>query len=205
MPVGTGTGSSSSGGGGVTTAASTTATNTAITRQGHDFYVGLSQTGVDLATASTGSASTSIAGIGGAGPVVPQVTFPAGAWAGNITINGTRAGVAQSEVLTNPGAGGGVVKCSKAFSTFTTMVNSAPSGAGTIAIRASTRLAVSVAPVLAFERLVVSGEDVTATITQTDLTNGWVDFGGYSISDYYSLLYTYSLNLTQAAHTHTLS
>lgn len=165
---------------------------TTSTRQGQDFYVGFAPPGTNLTTMSTGSASQSIAGISGAGLIVPQVVFPAGAWTGDVTINGTRKGVAQSETLTNPGAGGGTVKCAKAFSTLTTAGNSAPSGAGTIGIQASTRLAVSVAPVLAFEKVAQSGEDVTATITETDLTNAWVDFGGYTISDYYDVLYTYS-------------
>ena len=194
------------GGGGTSgTVGSTTATNTAITLQGQNFYFGLTPPGSNLLTMSTGSATQSIADSVGAGLIVPQVVFPAGAWVGNITISGTRAGVVQSEVLANPGAGGGTVKCSKAFSTLTTMANSAPSGSASIGFQASTRVAVSVAPVLAFEKVVASGENITSTITATDLTNGWIDFGGYSQVDYYDVLFTYSLNLVQAAHGHTFT
>jgi hypothetical protein len=195
-------------GGGATTgsASSTTATNTAVAMPGHDMLQNLLASGDTLTTISTGVTSQALGGVYSCGLIVPEVVFPAGAWTGDVVLAGLNSfGAAQSVTLTNPGAGGGTVKSPKAFATFTLFTNTAPSGAGSIVIKVSTRFAVKYAPVVAFLGVTQTGENYTGSIVETDLTNGWIDFGAFDSANVYSVRYTYSLNLVQASHTHTIT
>lgn len=193
--------------GGVTTgsASSTTATNTAITLTETLHIEGYSESGTNILTMSTGTTAASFTGIG-AGLRTFQFVFPAGAWAGNITVTGVgRGGLSVTETFTNPGAGGGTVKGAIPFASVNTngIVNSAPSGAGTIGIQLTTRMPVMRAPVAAFLKVVSFEESLT--IADSDLTNGWCDVGTLGLVNVYDVLHTASLNLVQASHTHTIT
>lgn len=196
-----------SGGGTTGSASNTTATNVAITMSGHDSFTGLAQSGTNITTMSTATASQSFVGNMSAGLMVPQADFPPGAWTGNISFVGKgRDNLPLSATLLNPGAGGGIVKASVAFTYIQTVTNSAPSGAGSIGLQSSSRFAVSIAPVSAIIKVTESGGDITPAITETDLVNGWVDLGGgISGADTYDALFAYPLNLLQAAHTHAIT
>lgn len=208
MPVGNGLGSTAAGGGGegATVAANTTATNIAVVMPGHDMLQNLLASGDTLATISTGTTSQALGGVYSPGLIVPEVVFPAGAWTGDVVLTGLSSlGASQAVTLVNPGSGGGTVKADKAFSTFTLFSNTNPSGSGSILVKVSTRLAVKHAPVVAFLGVTQTGENYTGSIVDTDLVNGWIDFGAFDSYNVYSIRYSYSLNLLQSAHTHLLS
>ena len=197
----------SPGGGG--TVGSTTATNTAITMPGHDLFQGLWPTGTTIVTFSTGAVGANAVSLGnhGAGYVVPEVVFPSAAGGNVVLVGFDRVGAALSVTITNPG--GGTVVSTKAFSTITSAANTAPSGSGTVTVRASQWLAMSHAPIAAFLRLTGGGIDQTPDVDAVDLTNGMVRIGlgaeGFDNFTPYDLIYTYPFNLVQAAHGHTFT
>jgi ribosomal protein S11 len=191
------------GGGG--TVEETTATNTAITvtaREMFQFLIG-SGAGGSGTTISTGAATSSAAGLIGAGLRTLQLTFPAGSW--TITVNGRgRGNAVVSEVFVSAGAGVAVVGLVPFTSIDTNgIVNAAPSGVGLINVDLSDWLVTPIAPVAAFLKVVVVSEETP--ITGSDLTRGLVKVGGIDLASTYDVLYTYSLQVVQAAHGHTLA
>lgn len=164
---------------------------------GHDSFMGLWASGTTIVTFTTGTASTAITTGGhGAGYVIPSVVFPAGAWTGTVTLVGyDRNGSEQSVVYANPGAGGGTVVGTKAFSLLTTAVAASPSGSATVTVKSSNRLALSHAPVTAIHKVVASGGDITGDITGSSLTEGWVEFGGYDGASTYDIVYAWTLTV----------
>lgn len=142
-------------------------------------------------------------------PGIPRplkVTFPA-AWAGgSITANGTgRQGAVASETFVKP-VGGGTVEGTVVFYFTTSFVNNAPGGAPgvTASITLHDGYAVPDAPIVAFVKLTIDGSP--ATFASADITTGVFEpveahHGNHSVV----VWYTYQLNPSQGAHTHTLT
>jgi len=142
-------------------------------------------------------------------PGIPRplkVTFPA-AWAGgSITANGTgRQGVVASETFVKP-VGGGTVEGTVPFYFTTSFVNNAPGG--TPGVTASITLhdgyAIPDAPIVAFVKLSIDGN--AATFAEANITTGVFEpveahHGNHSVV----VWYTYQLNPSQGAHSHTLT
>jgi len=139
-------------------------------------------------------------------PRTMNVTFPVGWVGGTVTLNGTgRNGDALSETFTKPGGGGTVVGV-KAFFSVTNYVNSAPSGgAGTNAtIALGGGYGVPHANVVSFLKVSIDG--VADTFGINDPTNGVFDpVGPHHGNHGIDVWYTYTLNLTQSPHTHTIN
>lgn len=142
-------------------------------------------------------------------PGVPRplkVTFPAGWVGGSITINGTgRQGVVVSETFVKP-VGGGTVNGTVPFYFTTSFVNNAPGGAPgiTASITLYDGYAVPDAPVVAFVKVNIDGTD--DTFAMTDLVNGVFEpVGAHHGNHSICVWYTYQLNPSQGAHSHTVT
>lgn len=179
-----------------------TATNNSITMTGWYALNTIESDGVSKGTIAQNASAASPTGQPGV-PRTMHVVFPAGWAGGTITVNGTgRGGAAISEVFTKPGGGGTVVGV-KPFFTLTSFVNSSVVGPGSVATVATDfGLGVPEENVLAFLKVSIDG--LSDTFNIADVANGVFDaVGAHQGNHGVDVWYTYSLNLTQASHTHT--
>jgi hypothetical protein len=187
------------------TANSATAVNNAILLTG---WYGLNSIEADdtaqglLGQNAASSTPTAQPGV----PRVMNVTFPAGWVGGTVTINGTgRNGSPLLEVFTMP-LGGGTVAGVKPFFSVVDYANSAPSGGAGVnaTISLGEGYGVPHANVVTFLKVSIDG--VADTFGINDPTNGVFDpVGAHHGNHGIDVWYTYTLNLTQSSHTHTLS
>lgn len=203
--IGSGTGST--GGGGLSSISSTTATNQSTTLDAVDYPSILQDGGVDILGIGETTPSQSFTVGGGLRNIV--VVFPAGYHiAAALTFTGKgRRNAVVTETFTCPGAGGGTVIGTVLFASVDTngVVNESPGGDGShiAQMQLGRKIGLATAPVAAIHKVTKSGD--AQAIVASDLTVGWVDVGVPSISDFYAIHYTYSLSVTQSAHTHEAS
>lgn len=185
------------------TATAATASNNALTMNGH-YTVDTLEDGLTQGTIAQNAAANTPSVQPGV-PRTMNVTFPAGWAGGNVTINGTgRSGAVVSETFVKPGGGGTVIGV-KPFYFLTNFTNSSVVGAGfTATIVQGDGLAVPEDSVVAFLKISIDG--AADSFSLADTTNGtFHPVGAHHGNHGIDVWYTYSVNLTQASHTHTIN
>ena len=181
----------------------TTANNNSITLTGWYALNSTEADGIVLGTISQTVASVAATSQPGV-PRTINVAFPGGWLGGTITVNGTgRNGAVISEIYTYPGSAGTVVGV-KAFFSLTSFANSTQNGGIVNAqILLGHAYGVPHDTVVTFLKVSIDGSATTFSISDT--ANGTFDpLGAHHGNHGIDVWYTYTLNLTQASHTHSV-